>query len=264
MSGASMLRNAVKRITHKERAQPSDRKKLGLLEKHKDYVERATNFKNKQKYLKNLRRKAAERNEDEFYFHMHKSQLKNGKHVETAKSTLDKETIDLMKTQDLAYIIHKKQVDQRKVERLRESIQLIGEMKPRKHMVFVDNEEELETFDPAVHFDTVPELLERSHNRLRTKQLDAIAAQPNSILCVAEQDQVEAKQKKRKISEEMKEIKQRSKRARHLEEAYFELSQQRQLATSKGAKKKIEITTTTKGGKEKKKVIYKWRRERAK
>ena len=33
----SSLRNAVKRVEHKERAQPASRRKLGLLEKHKDY-----------------------------------------------------------------------------------------------------------------------------------------------------------------------------------------------------------------------------------
>lgn len=44
MSGASTMRNAIKRITHKERSQPESRKRFGLLEKHKDYVERAKVF----------------------------------------------------------------------------------------------------------------------------------------------------------------------------------------------------------------------------
>ena len=62
MSGAATMRNAMKRITHKERAQPFARRHLGLLEKHKDYKKRAYDFQKKQKYLKSLRKKAAERN----------------------------------------------------------------------------------------------------------------------------------------------------------------------------------------------------------
>lgn len=260
MSGASMLRNAVKRITHKERSQPSNRKHLGLLEKHEDYVERATNYKNKQKYLKALRRKAAERNEDEFYFHMHNSKVKGGKHVDNKKNHLDKDTVDSMKTQDLAFIIHKKQVDSKKAERLRETVQLIGEVRPKKHIVFVDDAEQLESFDPATHFDTAPELVDRVHNRLRTSQLEEIVdSQQNIIL---EEDEVMVG-KKRKITPQVRELKQRTKRAKKLEEAYFELSQQRNIATSKGSKKKMVFKTEV-GGKEKEVVVFKWRTERAK
>lgn len=258
------MRNAIKRITHKERSQPSERRKLGLLEKHKDYVERATNFKNKQKYLKSLRRKASERNEDEFYFHMHNSKLKHGKHVEKGKTELDKETVDLMKTQDLAYIIHKKQVDQKKVERLRQSVHLIGDVAPKKHTVFVDNEEEVADFDPVEHFQTIPELVDRPHNRLRASQLDDLAEQPGKVVALEEAEDT-SPGRKRKLSREMREIKERTKRAKRLEDAYFELSQQRNLSTAKGAKKKMVITKTVgKEGKEKEVVIYKWRRERAK
>ena len=66
----SSLRNAVKRSTHKERAQPAARKHLGLLEKHSDYKKRADDYKKKTARLKTLTRKAAERNQDEFYFAM--------------------------------------------------------------------------------------------------------------------------------------------------------------------------------------------------
>ncbi|QCD92193.1 U3 small nucleolar RNA-associated protein 11 [Vigna unguiculata] len=66
----SSLRNSIPSRAHKERSQPSARKKFGLLEKHKDYVQRAKAFHKKEDTLRKLREKAANRNEDEFYFKM--------------------------------------------------------------------------------------------------------------------------------------------------------------------------------------------------
>jgi U3 small nucleolar RNA-associated protein 11 len=66
----SSLRNSLHRRNHKERSQLAHRTKLGVLEKHKDYVKRARDYHSKQDRLTRLRQKAADRNKDEFYFSM--------------------------------------------------------------------------------------------------------------------------------------------------------------------------------------------------
>jgi U3 small nucleolar RNA-associated protein 11 len=66
----SSLKNIVKTRTYRERSAPAARKKLGLLEKHKDYKLRAQDFHKKQDALNVLKEKAAFRNPDEFYYKM--------------------------------------------------------------------------------------------------------------------------------------------------------------------------------------------------
>jgi len=101
-------RNIMHRREHKERAQPIKRKRFGLLEKHKDYVKRAKDFHSKQDRLQVMRRKAAMRNPDEFYFGMKNSKTKKGVHVvnnERPDANMSAEMQKLVSTQDLTYVL---------------------------------------------------------------------------------------------------------------------------------------------------------------
>ncbi|KAK4502199.1 hypothetical protein PRZ48_005624 [Zasmidium cellare] len=102
----SSMRNAVQRRNHRERAQPTERSKWGLLEKRKDYKLRATDHKNKVAKISALKAKASERNEDEFYFGMMKGADRRSQRAEGsgAGRSLDQEVVALMKTQDVGYL----------------------------------------------------------------------------------------------------------------------------------------------------------------
>ena len=109
----SSLRNAVKRVTHKERSQPQSRSHLGLLEKHSDYKLRADNFHKRQDRIKALTRKAAERNEDEFYFAMTRTVAGEKKGPEGSASS--HAATAKLKAEDLRYVGMRKVVDDRRV-----------------------------------------------------------------------------------------------------------------------------------------------------
>eukprot|EP00922_Rhytidocystis_sp_ex-Travisia-forbesii_P012693 GHVS01019107.1.p2 GENE.GHVS01019107.1~~GHVS01019107.1.p2 ORF type:complete len:222 (-),score=52.12 GHVS01019107.1:89-754(-) len=64
------LKHVEHRRVHLERHQPARRKKLGLLEKHKDYVERAKQQHKREDILKRLQEKARQKNAAEFNFKM--------------------------------------------------------------------------------------------------------------------------------------------------------------------------------------------------
>ena len=82
------------------------RAKLGLLEKKKDYILRAKDYKSKKERLKRLREKAAFRNKDEFYWGMIKGKTQGGVHVQERQSsqTMGVDEVKLLKSQDAGYV----------------------------------------------------------------------------------------------------------------------------------------------------------------
>ncbi|KAI9817122.1 MAG: hypothetical protein M1827_001234 [Pycnora praestabilis] len=146
----SSMRNAVQRRNHRERAQPLERSKWGVLEKHKvenpklktvdnllcpwanllsqDYSLRAKDFNAKKARLKTLRQKAADRNPDEFHFGMMSSKTdRNGQKLgDRGNKALSHEAVSLLKTQDAGYLRLMAQKSRRERERLEEAF-VLGE-----------------------------------------------------------------------------------------------------------------------------------------
>ena len=128
----SSMRNTVQRRPYRERAQPAQRQKWGLLEKPKDYKLRAADHKVKRRKLKTLQQKASERNEDEFYFGMMSAQSQGG--VKVAKRGVENAggggrvlrpaVVKLMKTQDVGYL--RTVLQQTKRERERVEREVVG------------------------------------------------------------------------------------------------------------------------------------------
>lgn len=131
---------------HRERAQIEEREYLGFLEKKKDYAARARDFKGKQTRLKSLKRKALERNPDEFYWKMTKTKLtEDGVHEldNPQDEVLTAEQQNLMETQNVGYVRWKLQIEQKKVIRLRNRLkQLEAIATPKQHIYFVDSKSE--------------------------------------------------------------------------------------------------------------------------
>ncbi|RLN87044.1 hypothetical protein BBJ28_00020294 [Nothophytophthora sp. Chile5] len=251
----SSLRNVVKRREHKERGQLRERRKLGLLEKHKDYVKRARDYNKKQARLQKMQLTASLRNPDEFYFRMASTRTEEGVHVSENNhhdgKKLTAEALRALKTQDLAYLHVKRAVDLRKAEKLNRGLHFVDAPKGNQHTLFVDNGAEVDAFDVAEHFDTAPELADRAFNRIRKADLQTL-----------------------KLSDQTTDVKQRHKMQTQRDAVYRELGDRLDRAQKLGrmsARLDLERKVQAKGKKMKVKgpenglpAVYRWKQERQK
>jgi U3 small nucleolar RNA-associated protein 11 len=263
------LRNAIPRKTHKERSQPAARKHLGLLEKKKDYIERARDFQRKTGRITDLRKKATEKNPDEFYFGMIHAKTNRGVHEAKRKDGVDglsHSEVRVMKDQDLTYLAMKQSVDERRAQKLQNDLHLIGSKPMNCHTIFVDNEAEAASFHPAKYFDTAPELADRAFNRPRMQLIEAAADSSGSgtsncnniakgIMGASNTKQLKKILKKRERS--YIELSQRLERADKLKLLMQHKQVEKNVMSSKGSKRKIK---DSEGGKP---AVYKWKRQRA-
>lgn len=240
--------------THRERHQPDSRKHLGLLEKKKDYVARARDFQEKRATIKLLRKRALNKNPDEFHFHMINSKVVNGVHREKDKEDQHTpEQIKLMETQDLRYVTYKRNIEAKKIDKLQSQLHMIdmANETPNQHIFFLDNETEMKNFDLAEKLGTHPALLSRRTNRPR------LCAIKNMRLPELDNKTITKLEQKKHMA--YKELEKRINRERELTVVQQKLEVRRQLKD-----KKIKKPKLVKPGSKDAAPIYKWKFERKK
>lgn len=238
--------------THRERHQPESRQHLGLLEKKKDYVARAKDHHDKQKTLKLLRRRALNKNPDEFYFHMINSKLEKGVHREKSKDdTSTPEQIQLMETQDIKYVAYKRNIEAKKIDKLQSQLHMIDAVNEtkNKHTFFIDDSKELRDFDLAKRLDTHPALLSRRTNRPKLSRLKDMK--------LPEFDETLLGKIEQQKHMSYKELQKRIDRERELTVVQQKLEIQRALKDRKVTKPKLVHRGTKNAA-----PIYKWKYER--
>ncbi|ESK98078.1 u3 small nucleolar rna-associated protein 11 [Moniliophthora roreri MCA 2997] len=148
----SSLRNSLHRRNHKERSQLAHRAKLGFLEKHKDYVQRARDYHSKQDRLTRLKQKAAERNKNEFYFSMVKEKTREGVHVkDRGNVALPTDIIKVLKTQDENYVRTMRASNQKKIDKIKNQLTAVANLVvPSEGPEDLDEEEMRTLYDSGI------------------------------------------------------------------------------------------------------------------
>ncbi|KAL6259000.1 hypothetical protein P5V15_008922 [Pogonomyrmex californicus] len=240
----------VGRKIHRERPQPEDH--VGFLERKKDWIARARDFQEKRDTIKLLRKRALNRNPDEFHFHMIRSKVVKGVHREKDKEDQHTpEQIKLLETQDLKYVAYKRNMEAKKIERLQSQLHMIDAVNQiqNQHTFFVDNNAEMKNFDLAKKLDTHPALLSRRTNRPKLSVIKDMKLPDLNNKTIAKLEQ------QRHML--YKELEKRINRERELTIVQQKLEMHRALKD-----KKIKKPKLVKPGSKDAAPIYKWKFER--
>lgn len=242
----------VNQKTHRERHQPELRQKYGLLEKKKDYKVRARHHQERERVLKLLKKRAQNRNPDEFYFHMTRAQVKDGRHTEIREDDEHTEDqIKLMQTRDLKYINMRATMERKKVDRLQSELHFLDEVNQTKNSHVFFNDDGQPVSNLAAKLDTHPDLINRKINRLRLSDLKKI-----ELPDLDEETIENMASKKRKA---YRELERRKNREKELSIVQRKLEIKTHLLNSKQEPPK-RIKPATKNAA----PIYKWKYERKK
>jgi U3 small nucleolar RNA-associated protein 11 len=229
----AQLKHFVAKKQHRERAQPLERRRWGLLEKKKDYQLRAQDFHRKEAHLKLLRKKASERNPDEYYHGMvsHKTDKKGILISDRGNEVLSNGAAKLLKTQDSRYVRTLTSTESKKIEKLESGLMFPSN---GNHTVFVDSSDQARKFSVAEHFNTDPSLVDRRENRLTKDQLENEEFMTES----KQLTEYDIKTMNKKKMSSYKELDQRNARKDELSKVQQQMDLQRELM-KKGDKKKI-------------------------
>ncbi|VDD90259.1 unnamed protein product [Enterobius vermicularis] len=264
---------------HRERSQPEHRAHLGVLEKKKDYILRARDYNEKKRKLRFLRRKALDRNPDEFHYHMVRSELRvnllwksliclvfvwvfalkiDGVHHDITPEPDEDTKLQkkLSNIQDLKYLRHRLNVENKKIEKLKATLHL-ADMNAFKstHTIFVDDDAQAKNFDLVKYFDTKEELLDRTYNRPSVSTLGS-----ETILTKVSKANVMEVEQERHFR--YNELLKRMERAMELKVAVEKLEVRKNIAESKG--KQLKPKKVIAKGEPMKARVFEWVYERKK
>ena len=220
-----MLKNIKKYIPrrkYRERSQTERRKKLGFLEKKKDYKIRAEDYHMKEKKYKNLKEAARTRNPDEFYHKMIKAKIIDGEHVQFPDDkNLEQKLVT--NTQFINLVNFKKSQLEKEAEKMKERLQL-------NKNIFEGGNKSVHTF----YYDDEDEYFEEQQKEKEKEFLNKKRNIDNN------DEDSDFKEKDKKLTPENKQLintyKQRKKHIKQLEQISQGLQEQKELL--KGGKKK--------------------------